>query len=55
LQRVLLVAGGFLLIKPGIVTDLIGAALACVVIVAQWPAHRQALAAKAQIAKPASG
>ena len=26
LQRVLLVAGGFLLIKPGIVTDLIGAA-----------------------------
>jgi len=34
-QRVLLVIGALLLIKPGWVTDLIGAALAAVVIVAQ--------------------
>jgi TRAP transporter 4TM/12TM fusion protein len=41
-QRALLVVGGFCLIKPGSLTDLIGIALATIVIVAQVMARRAA-------------
>jgi TRAP transporter 4TM/12TM fusion protein len=41
-QRAGLILGGLLLIDPGLVTDLIGAAVAATVIAAQWPAHREA-------------
>jgi TRAP transporter 4TM/12TM fusion protein len=41
-QRAVLLLGGLLLIDPGLVTDIIGAVLAMVVIGAQWPAHRAA-------------
>jgi TRAP transporter 4TM/12TM fusion protein len=53
-QRGLLVAGGLLLIDPGVVTDILGAAIALFVIVAQWPAHRAAMSAKAATVKQAS-
>lgn len=53
-QRALLIAGGLLLIDPGLVTDLIGAAIALVVIALQWPEHRKAVAAKAQTVKQAT-
>jgi TRAP transporter 4TM/12TM fusion protein len=41
-QRVLLIVGGLMLIKPGIYTDLAGAALAAVVIATQVMARRDA-------------
>ena len=41
-ERVLLIAAALLLIKPGIVSDLIGAALLCVVVAAQLLAVRAA-------------
>ena len=41
-QRVLLVIGGLLLIEPGLRSDLIGAALAAVVIASQVMARRAA-------------
>jgi TRAP transporter 4TM/12TM fusion protein len=41
-QRAGLICGGLLLIDPGLVTDIIGAVIAAVVIAAQWPAHREA-------------
>jgi TRAP-type uncharacterized transport system fused permease subunit len=53
-QRALLIASGLLLIDPGLITDIIGAVLALVVIVAQWPAHREELAAKAKTVKQTS-
>ena len=53
-QRLLLIAGGLLLIDPGLVTDIIGACIALLVIAVQWPAHRAAVAAKAQMVKQAS-
>ncbi len=40
-QRVLLCAGGFLLIDPGLSTDVAGAVLAGIVILAQWYGRRQ--------------
>jgi TRAP transporter 4TM/12TM fusion protein len=49
-QRALLIVGGFMLIKPGIYTDLAGAALAAIVIAAQILSRRSA----AEIAKQAS-
>jgi TRAP transporter 4TM/12TM fusion protein len=52
-QRVALISGGLLLIDPGLVTDLIGAAIAIVVVVTQWPEHRRAAAVRAQVARPA--
>ena len=44
-ERVLAVAGGLLLIYPGIVTDLIGLGLAAVVIVVQIIGKKKAVAA----------
>jgi TRAP transporter 4TM/12TM fusion protein len=41
-QRAALICGGLLLIDPGLITDIIGAAIAAVVIAVQWPAHRAA-------------
>ena len=43
-QRVLLVVGGFMLIKPGLATDLAGIGLAIVVFAAQWLGRRNAAA-----------
>ncbi|MFN3636828.1 MAG: DUF3394 domain-containing protein, partial [Rhizobium rhizophilum] len=40
-QRVLLCAGGLLLIDPGFATDTAGAVLAAIVILSQWYARRQ--------------
>jgi TRAP transporter 4TM/12TM fusion protein len=51
-QRVAMCAGGLLLIDPGLVTDIIGAAIAAVVIAAQWPAHRAARQAALQAQTP---
>jgi TRAP transporter 4TM/12TM fusion protein len=42
-QRAMLIVAGLLLIDPGFVTDVIGAALACVVIGSQWYERRQVL------------
>jgi TRAP transporter 4TM/12TM fusion protein len=53
-QRMLLVAGGLLLIDPGLVTDIIGVCIALFIIAVQWPAHRAATAAKAQTVKQAT-
>jgi TRAP transporter 4TM/12TM fusion protein len=53
-QRMLLIAGGLLLIDPGLVTDIVGACIALVVIAVQWPQHRAALAAKTQAVRQAS-
>jgi TRAP-type uncharacterized transport system fused permease subunit len=47
-QRALLVAGGLLLIDPGLATDIIGAVVALAVIAVQWPEHRRAKAAREQ-------
>jgi TRAP-type uncharacterized transport system fused permease subunit len=47
-QRMLLIAGGLLLIDPGLVTDIIGAVVAAVVIAVQWPEYRRAKAAREQ-------
>jgi TRAP transporter 4TM/12TM fusion protein len=47
-QRIGLVAGGLLLIDPGLVTDIIGAAIALSVIAAQWIGRRAAQQAAAQ-------
>jgi UPF0716 family protein affecting phage T7 exclusion len=44
----LLIAGGLLLIDPGLVTDIIGAVVAAVVIAVQWPEYRRAKAAREQ-------
>ena len=44
-QRVLMVAAAFCLIKPGIYTDLVGAALAAIVIAAQMAERRRLQAA----------
>jgi TRAP-type uncharacterized transport system fused permease subunit len=52
-QRVAMIAGGLLLIDPGLVTDLIGAAIAAIVIAAQWPAHRAARQAALQTPRTA--
>jgi TRAP transporter 4TM/12TM fusion protein len=52
-QRALMIAGGLLLIDPGLVTDIIGAVVALVVVAVQWPEHRKAMA-KAQPAKQAT-
>ena len=41
-QRALLCAGGLLLIDPGLVTDIAGAVLAGIVILAQWYGRRHA-------------
>ena len=43
-QRALLIVGGLLLIDPGLITDIIGAAIAAVVIAAQLMTRRQQLA-----------
>jgi hypothetical protein len=43
-----------LLIDPSLVTDIVGACIALVVIVTQWPQHRAAMAAKAQTLKQAT-
>jgi TRAP-type uncharacterized transport system fused permease subunit len=54
-QRAALIVAGLLLIDPGFVTDVMGAALACVVVGSQWYARRQAiLGAKPMPAKQAS-
>jgi TRAP-type uncharacterized transport system fused permease subunit len=50
-ERVLLFAAALLLIKPGIVTDLVGAALLVIVIAYEWPRRRRA-AAPAAAATP---
>jgi TRAP transporter 4TM/12TM fusion protein len=42
-QRALLIAGGLLLIDPGLVTDIIGAGIAAIVIGVQWLERRQEL------------
>ncbi len=42
-QRALLIVAGLLLIDPGLATDIIGAALALVVIGAQWMSRRNSL------------
>jgi TRAP transporter 4TM/12TM fusion protein len=47
-QRVLLVAGGLLLIKPGLISDLIGVAVVAVVITTQLMARRAARLAVAR-------
>jgi TRAP transporter 4TM/12TM fusion protein len=48
-QRVCLIAAGFCLIKPGVVTDMLGAALAVAVIATQIAVRRAELA---ELAKP---
>jgi TRAP-type uncharacterized transport system fused permease subunit len=50
-QRMLLIAGGLLLIDPGLVTDIVGACIATFVIAVQWSSRRAELAAKAQTVK----
>jgi TRAP transporter 4TM/12TM fusion protein len=50
-ERVLLFASALLLIKPGIVTDLVGAVLLVIVIAFEWPRRRRA-AAPAAAATP---
>ena len=52
-QRMLLIAGGLLLIDPGLVTDIIGACIAITVIAVQWSSRREAMA-KAQPVKQAT-
>jgi TRAP transporter 4TM/12TM fusion protein len=47
-QRALLVAGGLLLIDPGLITDIIGAVIALIVIAVQWPEFRRAKAEREQ-------
>ncbi len=42
-ERVVLVAAAFLLIKPGWITDLAGAVLLVVVLVAQWPRRSRSI------------
>jgi TRAP-type uncharacterized transport system fused permease subunit len=49
-QRALLIAGGLLLIDPGLVTDIIGAGIAAIVIGVQWLERRQELT-KQELAK----
>jgi TRAP transporter 4TM/12TM fusion protein len=49
-QRVLLCAGGLLLINPGPVSDTAGAVLAAIVILAQWYARRQSASKPADTA-----
>jgi TRAP-type uncharacterized transport system fused permease subunit len=52
-QRALLIVAGMMLIKPGLTTDLIGAAFAIIVIGAQVIARRTPAVAKvAKVAKP---
>ena len=46
-QRALLIVGGLLLIDPGLITDLIGAGIAALVIAVQWSTRRAEIAAKA--------
>ena len=53
-QRGALICGGLLLIDPGLVTDIIGAAIAAVVIAVQLPQHRRATAARTQTVKQAT-
>jgi UPF0716 family protein affecting phage T7 exclusion len=54
-QRAALIVAGLLLIDPGFVTDVIGAALAFVVVGSQWYERRQAiLGAKPTPAKQTS-
>jgi TRAP transporter 4TM/12TM fusion protein len=43
-QRTLLIAGALLLIKPGLATDLVGAALLLAVVAPQWAVRRRAAA-----------
>jgi TRAP transporter 4TM/12TM fusion protein len=50
-QRALLIVAGLLLIDPGLITDIIGAVLAGLVVVAQWMTRKSALAHKSEIAK----
>jgi TRAP-type uncharacterized transport system fused permease subunit len=50
-QRAFLVGAGLLLVKPGLVTDLLGVALALAVIATQYAARRGAAPAKTQTAK----
>jgi TRAP-type uncharacterized transport system fused permease subunit len=47
-ERVALVAAAVLLIKPGLITDLIGAALLAIVVIVQVATRRAAVAAAAQ-------
>jgi TRAP-type uncharacterized transport system fused permease subunit len=53
-QRGLLIVGGLLLIDPGLITDLIGAAVAATVITAQLVARRSQTAPKPEPVKQAS-
>jgi TRAP-type uncharacterized transport system fused permease subunit len=53
-QRACLIVAGLLLIDPGWVTDVIGAAVAALVIAAQWAARRNQDLAKPQPVKQAS-
>jgi TRAP transporter 4TM/12TM fusion protein len=53
-QRVLLIVAGLLLIDPGLITDIAGAAIALAVIAIQWPEHRKATTAKVQTVKQAT-
>ena len=47
-QRAMLIVAGLLLIDPGLVTDIIGAVLAVIVIGSQWYLRRQAAAVSAK-------
>ena len=49
-QRVMLIVGGLLLIDPGLLTDIAGAVVACIVILAQLYERRQATGKAAQTA-----
>jgi TRAP-type uncharacterized transport system fused permease subunit len=53
-QRALLVVGGLLLIDPGLITDLVGAVIAAMVIALQLVERRAQGLAKAEALKPTS-
>jgi len=54
-ERIVLVAAAFVLIKPGLITDLIGAALIAVVVVSQHLLRRPATAAERASANASAG